>query len=881
MEALTLYQMINSFKKMGGALPELPSLIIDNLNPEFELRPYQNESLQFFLYYLNNYLERVFPTQLLFHMATGSGKTLIMAAAIIYLFQQGYRNFIFFVDSTTIIEKTKDNFLNPQSTKYLFSQNLKIDGEVVNINPVDNFQAANSHCINILFSTIQGLHSTLNTPRENALTYLDFEDKEIVLISDEAHHINALTKKSLNVADSENINSWEGTVNRIFNANSQNLLLEFTATIQMSHPEIEKKYRDKIIYNYPLKNFREDGYSKDVRTLPTDIPRMERALQALIISQYRKKVAERHQISLKPVVLMKANYVNPPSKPDHNKVVSEEFRAEFHKKVSSLSAKDLADIQAQTSQPIVHEAFRFFAENNISLDNLALELKSDFSEEKALSVDSKSDSEEYQILVNSLEDPSNEIRVVFAVEMLNEGWDVLNLFDIVRLYDTRDAKNGIPGKTTVSEAQLIGRGARYYPFQLDESQPKYQRKFDNFEEEEQALRMLEVLYYHSAHNPRYIQELHTALVDIGMKPANPVRNLRLTLKEDFKKSELWQQGLLFTNKRIRNNNEDIFEIKDSLIEKSYPFRLMTGQGVDKNLLADEEIPEMMNTITKSIKLNSFSVHLLRSALARIKFYEFRNLKEYFTNLSSILEFITSEKYLGKISVDLTAEEHQFPALDPDTKLRIALNVLQKLGDDIRKGTPKFIGTSQFNHIPIKEVVAQEIQMKKEFNLQNDQGTGMRETLVPDRYADLSKEDWYIYDENYGTSEEKALVKFIQGQIPDLEKHYQEIYLLRNQKLFQIFDFDEGRPFEPDFVLFLTDKQTGKQLNYQLFIEPKGEGFIANDQWKEDFLKQIEEKAKINLNLPKHDFRIIGLPFYNTGNSQVFRKAFSKILMNDL
>jgi type III restriction enzyme len=268
-------------------------------------------------------------------------------------------------------------------------------------------------------------------------------------------------------------------------------------------------------------------------------------------------------------------------------------------------------------------------------------------------------------------------------------------------------------------------------------------------------------------------------------------------------------------------------------------------------------------------------------LARIKFYEFRNLKEYFTNLSSILEFITSEKYLGKISVDLTAEEHQFPALDPDTKLRIALNVLQKLGDDIRKGTPKFIGTSQFNHIPIKEVVAQEIQMKKEFNLQNDQGTGMRETLVPDRYADLSKEDWYIYDENYGTSEEKALVKFIQGQIPDLEKHYQEIYLLRNQKLFQIFDFDEGRPFEPDFVLFLTDKQTGKQLNYQLFIEPKGEGFIANDQWKEDFLKQIEEKAKINLNLPKHDFRIIGLPFYNTGNSQVFRKAFSKILMNDL
>lgn len=461
MNDLKVCERIANYQAMGGELPEFASFIPENLNPEFELRPYQVEALKYFLYYLEKNPNRVYPTQLLFHMATGSGKTLIMAAAILYLFQKGYRNFIFFVDSTTIIEKTKDNFLNQNSTKYLFAQNLKVDGEVITINPVDNFQATSPHSINIMFSTIQGLHTTLNNPRENALTYLDFEDKEIVLISDEAHHINALTKNRLNVGETENITSWEGTVNRIFQSNSQNLLLEFTATIQMSHPAIEEKYRDKIIYNYPLKQFREDGYSKDVRTLPTDIPRMERALQALIISQYRKKVAERHQVSLKPVILMKANYVNPPTKRDKNKVVSGEFRQKFHEKVSSLTAKDLNDIREKTNQKIVHEAFRYFSDHDISLDNLVLELKNDFSEEKALSVDSKSDTEEHQVLVNSLEDPKNEIRVVFAVEMLNEGWDVLNLFDIVRLYDTRDARNGVPGKTTVSEAQLIGRGARY------------------------------------------------------------------------------------------------------------------------------------------------------------------------------------------------------------------------------------------------------------------------------------------------------------------------------------------------------------------------------------------------------------------------------------
>ncbi len=39
-------------------------------------------------------------------------------------------------------------------------------------------------------------------------------------------------------------------------------------------------------------------------------------------------------------------------------------------------------------------------------------------------------------------DKDNEFRAVFAVDMLNEGWDVLNLFDIVRLYDTRDSRSG-------------------------------------------------------------------------------------------------------------------------------------------------------------------------------------------------------------------------------------------------------------------------------------------------------------------------------------------------------------------------------------------------------------------------------------------------------
>ena len=93
----------------------IPEYIPRNLNETFELREYQKEAIGRLVYYFTDFPDRRKPVQLLFQMATGSGKTLIMAAAILYLYERGYRNFVFFVNSTNIIKKTKDNFLNPLS----------------------------------------------------------------------------------------------------------------------------------------------------------------------------------------------------------------------------------------------------------------------------------------------------------------------------------------------------------------------------------------------------------------------------------------------------------------------------------------------------------------------------------------------------------------------------------------------------------------------------------------------------------------------------------------------------------------------------------------------------------------------------------------------
>ena len=151
-----LYQKIDALRE-ADAIKKTPKYISENLNPSFELRPYQNRAFENFVTYFEGNLCQK-PTQVLFHMATGSGKTLIMAGLMMYLYQKGYRNFLFFVNLSNIVQKTKDNFLNGASSKYLFNDDIVIDGEHIPIKEVDNFQFSDENAINICFTTTQQLH---------------------------------------------------------------------------------------------------------------------------------------------------------------------------------------------------------------------------------------------------------------------------------------------------------------------------------------------------------------------------------------------------------------------------------------------------------------------------------------------------------------------------------------------------------------------------------------------------------------------------------------------------------------------------------------------------------------------------------------------------
>lgn len=100
---------------------------------------------------------------------------------MLYLYKQGYRNFLFFVNLSNIVRKTKENFLTQTSSKYLFAENLILDGERIKVKEVSNFQNTDENAINICFTTIQGLHSDMWAVKENSLSIDDFMARKLFL----------------------------------------------------------------------------------------------------------------------------------------------------------------------------------------------------------------------------------------------------------------------------------------------------------------------------------------------------------------------------------------------------------------------------------------------------------------------------------------------------------------------------------------------------------------------------------------------------------------------------------------------------------------------------------------------------------------------------
>lgn len=859
-----LYEKLDSFREAGFS-KELPAYISNNLNPNFELRPYQKAAFENFISYFENDRLCQKPTQTLFHMATGSGKTLIMAGLMIYLYKNGYRNFLFFANLSNIVKKTKENFLNEKSSKYLFNEDISIDGEKIPIKEVANFQDSDKNAINICFTTTQGLHSDMWFTKENALSVDDFSEQKVVLISDEAHHLNADTKK-LSKDEEESYKSWEYTVHRIFAANCDNILLEFTATCDLKNPQICAEYENKIVFDYPLYKFRADRYSKEIKTLRSDLQVEERALQALILSQYRYKVFQDYRQNIKPVVFFQSRLV---------KENASNMEAIINM-VQMLDGAKIKNLFEQSSSETLAEAHKYFINNGISYDELSCELKDDFSAEHCISANDNQDVETKQLALNSLEDKNNPYRAVFAVDKLNEGWDVLNLFDIVRLYETRDGRNGVPGKTTMKEAQLIGRGARYCPFKITDEQEKYQRKYDN--DIDNPLRICEELYYHCWNEPRYISELHTALREIGID-LEKIKTVKYVLKEDFKQDELYKSGYVFVNDRILLDRNEVNGLLPSVKDKVYSVKLFTGDTGEDVVMEENNSKDVSGAThtcrTSFKKIADINYALVYKALCKFNVFKFNTLKSYFPNLKSTREFVENGDYLGDIKLEITSK-YKSPTMQ--VYYYACISALKRISESISAIEETYEGSTFFHCKYIHDIFKNKTC---NYNDPHDGGVGVSQNdlSVPAALKlDLTKEDWFVFEDNFGTSEEKAFVAYFKTYVNDLKEKYDKVYLIRNERQLAIYSFEGGERFEPDYLLFLhSPKQDGYE-QMQVFIEPKGTHLVEKDSWKEKFLLQLEEKAVPTIKfVDNNNYKIWGFHFFNEDvRSMEFAEDMNKL-----
>lgn len=777
-----------------------------------------------------------------------------MAALILELYGRGHRNFLFFVNSTQIIEKTKANFLDSASSKYLFVDPLRFDSKPVRVREVSNFDEADSDSINIHFTTIQGLHSRMVNPRENGVSVEDFAGREVVLISDEAHHLNAETLANPGQGELELRASWESTVNAIFNANRGNLLLEFTATANLLHPALAAKYNDKIIYDYSLRQFRADRYSKEIEIRQADVALDDRMLQAVILSQYRRKLAGEAGLSLKPVVMMKSRRV----------ADSAENEARFHALIEALNGAQLeAAMAALTAGDPVGDALRHVLRDptSFSADDFAREIRLDFARDKVRNVNNPADLARQQIELNSLEDRDNEVRCIFAVEKLNEGWDVLNLFDIVRLYDQGS------NATTNQEAQLIGRGARYWPFMLNarSDEPREQRKLDS--EADNPLRVIETLHYHCTHNPAYIADIRRALVDSGLMDRDD-RKVRVKLKESFRQLDFFKEGVVFKNERITNVRGGILRLEDYQVQRFIRIDLgTTGRITTIGAFAagGGEVAGA-STKTRSLRFVDLGRPVVRHALDARPFFRFASLKRHFPRLPGMAAFIEDAAFLGGVEIEIRGHSAIVDAPDIGTRLSIAGEALNRIEAAVAANSHDYIGTRQFSPHAMPTLIDDTIISVG--------GLFRKHWREHDDTLDLANQEWFAQDDFYGTSEEVKLIRFVKDRIDQLSADHGEVRLIRNEKAVKLYAFEDGSGFEPDFLLYLERDWDGKPATVQIFLEPKGGHLLAHDDWKSHFLQAIEQQAQVPA-FGGRTYKVKGMPLFNEQDwpaAQRFRDA---------
>ena len=353
--------------------------------------------------------ERDFPS-FAFSIATGIGKTRLMAACIAYLYlKKGIRHFFILAPNLTLYEKLIRDFGDTSYEKYVFkglsefvhNTPVVITGE--NYNSAHGLFSAQEIQINIFNIAKFNSENRGGAPRMRRLaeclgqSYFDYLASldDLVILMDEAHRYHAdASKKAINEL-------------------RPILGLEMTAT-----PTDERGRSFKnIVYEYNLAQALDDG-------------------------KYVKI----------PTVARRKNFSKGTMSDEELDILKIEDAINIHERTKVHLELYARNTNQQLVKPFILVVCRNIGHAERTKTLIEEELFDGRYAGRVLQIDSSTKKdEEIEKLFVSLENTDNQIEIVIHVNMLKEGWDVKNLYTIVPLR-AADAP--------ILVEQSIGRGLR-------------------------------------------------------------------------------------------------------------------------------------------------------------------------------------------------------------------------------------------------------------------------------------------------------------------------------------------------------------------------------------------------------------------------------------
>ena len=340
--------------------------------------------------------ERDFPS-LCFALATGVGKTRLMGAFISYLhLAHGINNFFVLAPNLTIYNKLVADF-TVNTPKYVFKGIAEFATDAPSIITGDNYDQLDPASgtlfggVRINIFNISKINSEVRggkSPRIKRLSeyigesYFDYLAglPDLVLLMDESHRYRA----SAGV--------------RAINELKPVLGLELTATPFIGTTVQNRQYFKNIIMDYPLARAMEDGFVKE------------------------------------PAVVTRKDF-NPAGMSDE---ALDHLKLEDGIRLHEMVKVELETYARESGNPIVKPFVLVVAQNTTHAAELLKRIQSEpFFEgryrDKVLQVDSTTKEDEVVDRLLRVEHTEEPTEIVIHVNMLQEGWDVTNLYTIVPL----------------------------------------------------------------------------------------------------------------------------------------------------------------------------------------------------------------------------------------------------------------------------------------------------------------------------------------------------------------------------------------------------------------------------------------------------------------